>query len=93
MATTCRTCGAPIEFVTSAKSGKLIPLDAASQQVDMFKPQPTIVLNLSELRGKLVVLPGEGARPATLEDVKLGRPLRVSHFSTCKDAAEWRGHR
>lgn len=43
-------------------------------------------------KGKLVLVNGK-IRYATLEDDRLKRERRVSHFSSCPDAQQWRGGR
>ncbi len=78
MSARCKTCGARIEWVKSALTGKPMPLDAAA--VD----DGNIVLR----EGRAVVFPLGGHEEAGV--VKSGVPRFRSHFSTCPDAADHR---
>jgi len=74
---TCRSCGAAVVFVTSAKSGKPMILDAT--------PEKRVVL---VRRGPMTTLEPyeEGAeRVAQVLDVY------VDHHATCPAAASWKG--
>jgi hypothetical protein len=73
--TTCRSCGAEIEWVETM-SGKSMPLDVGEAP--------------SEARhGVFAVVAGK-ARTYTDADRKLARERRTSHFATCPDASDWR---
>lgn len=78
MADRCKSCGAEIEWATSAKTGKAIPLDLG--EAVAVPGRPISVL--------LVVWEGV-ARPAQLDDPPSVK-LRTSHFATCPQAASWR---
>lgn len=72
----CRSCGAEIRWAVTVKNGKHIPIDSA----------PVADGNLLiEFRNG-----GYEARPATAEDVKLGRAVYRSHFVSCPQAEKWR---
>lgn len=70
----CATCGAAIEFATSAATGKTMPLDA----------EPVATGNIVLREGKAVVLKKTDPAPPADE------PRFVSHYTTCKQAAAWR---
>ena len=70
----CRSCRAPMFFVTIAKTGKNMPVDAAPA------PDGTIVL----IDPKTAVVLGPEA--AALETGRRYRP----HWATCPDSQAWR---
>jgi hypothetical protein len=82
MSQQCRSCGAEVIFVPSAKTGKTMILDA--------KPEKRIVLTDGEAGGGLFVglkhsdYTGGQAR-AYVADVY------VDHHATCPQAAQWKG--
>lgn len=82
----CKSCGAPIEWAAWAVSGKAVPLDVEPDRAFWERVDAGVA---PDLRGKLVVIAGK-VWHATETDVRLRRPLRVSHFATCPDAAEHR---
>ena len=71
----CSSCNAPIEWTTSATTGKAMPIDAEPH------PDGNIVLR----DGQAVVL-GRAALEVQPADV----PRFKSHFATCKFAATHR---
>ncbi len=75
MADRCQTCQAPIEWTVSATTGKKMPIDA----------EPAADGNIVLTGGKAMVL-----SPIERLAVAAGTPLFRSHFSTCKQADEWR---
>jgi len=80
----CKTCGAEIIWAETP-AGRAIPLDVEpvyGKQRSFWEKEaePTLVP-----RGAMVLLPGQKTRAATEEDLKLKRPMYVSHFSTCPD--------
>lgn len=72
----CRSCGAPIIWTVTAKSGKKMPVDEAAS------PQGTFVL---EEKGRDVY-----AHYVHPDELKAGAERFTSHFSTCPDAKDWR---
>lgn len=75
MASPCNGCGAPVDWVRVAKTGKRMPLD----------PEPRADGNIGRIDGGDTVeyvLPGGGL----FDD----RPLYVSHFATCPKADQFR---
>lgn len=72
---TCKSCNAEIEWVETMH-GRAMPLDVG--------PAPALAT-----RGIFAVVAGK-ARTYTPEDARLVRERRVSHFSTCPNADEWR---
>jgi hypothetical protein len=71
----CRSCNADIEWAEWADSGRSIPLDVKPAAADA--------------KNALAVIAGK-VRRYTVEDARLGRDKRVSHFATCPDAKDWR---
>lgn len=74
---TCRSCGASIEWVT-LPSGKRMPVDVLPDDAgyvaidwDDAGRHTAVVLTEEQIAGYLA-------------------PLYVSHFQTCKDANDWR---
>lgn len=83
----CKSCGHEIEWARTAPKGQWMPID----------PEPVPGGNLSVDRSRWppvarVLKEGEGSRQLSLEGGdELGEVLGlVSHFSTCRDAKEWR---
>lgn len=77
---TCRSCRAPIMWVT-LPSGKAMPVDAAPSDdgnVAMLSAGNAIILTAGELSE-------ERSMPEPLR-----RKLYRSHFATCPDAAQFR---
>ncbi len=72
---TCRSCGAAVVWVTAAKSGKSLPLDAQST------PTGNLVMCTDGASGRV--------RAADMLDGP-AIPRFTSHFATCPDAKEWR---
>lgn len=73
---TCRSCGLPILWVEMAVSGKKNPLN----------PEPTPDGNVAVVGGVGEALKGEALGEAR----KNGADLYLSHFATCKTAAQHR---
>lgn len=73
----CRSCLEPIRWERTA-AGRAIPLD----------PDPVPEGNIIISDGHAIVF-ASAARVPTGDDV----PRYVSHFVSCKDAADWRGKR
>ncbi len=82
--TTCRSCDAEVVFVPSAKSGKLMILDA--------KPTKGVVLTdgTMSIHGLVQVI-------GALDDASVPEACVVDvytdHHGTCPDAASWKGRR
>lgn len=72
----CRSCGAPIVWATSERSGKPMPLNATP-------------LKVITGRGEFVIIKGV-ARKATPDDARLARDHYTSHHSNCPQADQWR---
>jgi hypothetical protein len=70
----CRSCGASITWVTAAKSGKSLPLDAVSSPTG----------NLVIVAGAV----GKVRAADILDGPEV--PRFTSHFATCPNANEWR---
>jgi len=81
----CRSCGAPVEWAKSTKTGKPMIFDPLVTR-PFWEPAPEPD---TDIRGKYVLLGGR-ASAATDEDVRLGRPLRIAHWATCPHAKDWR---
>lgn len=77
----CRSCGAPIEWARLRKTGRLIPLNPASD------PSGNLARIGRREAGAMVV---EYVKPGQVHR----DPLRfTSHFATCPDADEHRKSR
>ncbi len=85
MSDQCRSCGASVLFVPSAKSGKPMILDA--------KPEKRVVLGsaITTLEPDDGIVVGAQHPDAAL----IARVVRtyVDHHATCPAAAEWKGRR
>lgn len=73
----CRSCAAPVRWVTMEPSGKANPLDAEPVENGNIE----VYVDKGQEMGR-VVDPNEGRLFATL--------LYVSHFSTCPQSSDWR---
>lgn len=76
---TCRSCGAEVQWGTTEASGAAVPLD----------PEPVATGNL------VIVRAGYGRHGELVPVVAYARdddarPRFVSHFATCPDADSWR---
>lgn len=78
-ASTCSTCGAPIEWARTIKAGKAIPLDSGTYANG----------NLEVVRRDDDGTPCVRVVPIA-ERRELARQLRRSHFATCPQADEHR---
>lgn len=76
----CKSCDAPIRWAKSKTTGRPMPLDV----------EPSEEGNLVIVREGAHGITEEVARAATDEDRKLLRPMYLSHFVTCPQAASWR---
>lgn len=76
---TCRSCGAAILWATSP-TGKRIPLDA--------NPHPDGTVQLDAAVARVL----KDAELHYARSVAVGPTLYLSHFATCPDAKQWRGH-
>lgn len=74
MSESCRTCGAPIMWVPSFTSGKVMPLDLYPV------PDGNVVLIETKDGPRAKVLGARSVRPAAAS-------FYTTHFSTCPDAA------
>jgi hypothetical protein len=77
----CRSCGAPLRWVTSDASGAAMPLDAAPTSAG------NVVLETDLLGGESAVVLGPDAAD-TARDA--GEELWMPHWKTCPDAERWR---
>jgi arginine repressor len=76
----CRSCGAEVIFVPSAKTGKPMILDA--------KPEKRVVLVRSNDQQVIYrATPGSADPAARVIDTY------IDHHATCPQAAEWKGRR
>ena len=83
MSSRCRSCGAPVIWTVTEKTGKTMPVDAQpvengnirleerGQTTNQGTTAPTAIYDITD------PLFGDGAR-------------YVSHFSTCPESKEWR---
>ena len=78
MSRQCRSCGAEVLFVPSAKSGKPMILDA--------KPEKRIVLVVGGHENLI-------AQPETAIYMARVVNTYTDHHATCPKAAEWKGRR
>jgi len=76
---TCRSCGAPVHFVFSAKSGKRMICDAKTEKriafIDVVTGRPYAIMPEQ---------PSPTVRAVVIETT-------VDHHATCPQAAAWRG--
>jgi len=72
---TCKGCGAKINWVKMAKTGKAMPID----------PEPNIDGNII-----LVDFGGTVGIQAAMAEVGFSTPQYISHFATCPKHAEFR---
>ncbi len=76
--TACRSCGAEVVFVPSAKSGATMILDAVPEKRIVLVPADQVVRYADEMRGPFY---------ARAQDAY------TDHHATCPQADEWKGHR
>lgn len=77
MSDRCRSCGAPILWLTNEKTGKPAPIDAA----------PSAIGNVALVTGDRYAVLAKGALTLAREG---GAELRTNHWITCTDADEWK---
>jgi hypothetical protein len=78
MADRCRSCGAPVIFVPSAKTGKPMILDA--------KPEKRIVVEPTSHAGQQ----GEAMQPSGTRVARVVDTY-VDHHATCSNPDYWKG--
>jgi hypothetical protein len=84
MSDQCRSCGAEVIFMPSAKSGKRMILDA--------KPEKRIVLgNTIEIPAAGDSITGFLLGPAEFPLVARVVDTYVDHHATCPSAGQWKG--
>lgn len=97
----CNSCGAPIQWVVVAKSGKKMPIDLRPVRdgniVKLASHDGETGLDLVEYDA---LLPGGAPRPKAGDQARfpsiaeavdpVGRPRFKSHFATCPNADEHR---
>lgn len=92
LASVCRSCGAGILWVISARSGRFMPLDASPHE------DGDIIVRPDDAGGKVFgYVLAKGQRGGYIGDTE-GAPIPVrpdepryrSHFATCPDAAAHR---
>jgi hypothetical protein len=83
MSDTCRSCGADVLFVPSAKSGKPMILDA--------KPEKRIVLGTPHTDAELII----HGDHLDERDYQIARVVDtyIDHHATCPKAEQWKGKR
>lgn len=91
-APTCRRCGAPIVFVTSAKSGKPIPCDptpvsiiTVTRDAEQHMRATPIVSGVTEDGHVVRGIEATASTPTAVQTA-----IRISHFATCPHADEFR---
>lgn len=79
----CRSCGAAVRWVKSAKTGRVMPLDPEPRDDGNIVLLDRWQLNLRLAR----VLEHDEVTQERLFGIE---PRYVSHFATCPQADEWR---
>jgi hypothetical protein len=78
--TACRSCGAPIIWLTIRPGSRRMPVDAEPS------PSGNIIADLDQAMG--VVVSAEPLRQMKVDTPD--EPFYLSHFATCPQADRWR---
>lgn len=77
----CRSCGAPVIFVPSSKTGRTMILDAKP------KKGVVVVLDVGTFAGETFMF----EQPDEMGSVALVVDVYTDHHVTCPHAADWKG--